>query len=161
MPQQILALIINGQTLLWLEDNVIKRRAISEVVATILLIAIITTVSFLTLNGTLKKTIENQNSVSDALELKSGQIKELLSIISKKSIENTIVIELLNYGPKDIIIIQVLVDGTSSSYVLTNSDGADQSDKIIRNKILTLKIPKSGQTIQIITDTKNMLKISI
>lgn len=139
----------------------IKRRATSEVVAATLLIAVIATVSFLTLNGTLKKTIEHQNSVSDALELKSGQIKELLSVISKKSAESVIVIELLNYGPKDIIITHVFVDGISSSYTLVNSNGADQSDKIIRNKILTLKVPKNGQTIQIMTDTKNLLKISI
>lgn len=139
----------------------VKRRAISEVVAATLLIAVIATASFLALNGASKKTIENQNSVADALEFKGSQIQELLSIISKKSVGNTITVELLNYGLKDITITAVLVDGTSSSYALVNSDGANQADKIIRNKILTLQIPKSGQSVQIITNTKNILKISI
>lgn len=139
----------------------VKRRAISEVVAATLLIAVIATASFLALNGASKKTIENQNSVADALEFKGSQIQELLSIISKKSAVNAITVELLNYGLKDIIVIAVLVDGTSSSYTLVDSDGTNQSDKIIRNKILTLQIPKSGQSVQIITNTKNILKISI
>ncbi|MBI5146739.1 MAG: hypothetical protein HZA84_05915 [Thaumarchaeota archaeon] len=138
-----------------------KRRAISEVIAATLLIAVVATASFLALNGASKKTIETQHSVADALELRGNQIQELLSIISKKSVGNTITIELLNYGLKDIIITAVLVDGTSTSYTLVDSSGANQIDKIIRNKILTLQVQKSGQTIQIITDTKNMLKITI
>jgi hypothetical protein len=138
-----------------------KRRAISEVIAATLLIAVIASTSFLALNSTSKKIIENQNSVADTLEIKGGQIQELLSIISKKSVGNTITAELLNYGLKDITITAVLVDGTNSAYTLVDSNGADQSNKIIRKEILTLQIPKSGQTVQIITNTKNILKITI
>jgi len=138
-----------------------KRRAISEVIATTLLIAIVATASFLALNGASKKTIETQHSVADALELKGSQIQELLSIISKKSVGNTITVELLNYGLKDIIITEILVDGTAASYALVDSSGTNLVDKIIRNKILTLQVQKNGQTIQIITNTKNMHKIMI
>lgn len=138
-----------------------KRRTISEVIAATFLIAVVATTSFLALNGASKKIIETQHSVADALELRGNQIQELLSIISKKSVGNTITVELLNYGLKDIVITEVLVDGTSTSYTLVDSSGANQADKIIRNKILTLQVQKSGQTVQIITDTKNMLKIII
>jgi hypothetical protein len=138
-----------------------KRRVIGEVIAATLLIAVIATASFLALNGASKKTIESQHSIANALELKGSQIQELLSIISKKSVGNTITVELLNYGLKDIIITTVLVDGERTSYTLVDSSGANLTDKIIRNKILILQVQKSGQTVQIITDTKNILKITI
>lgn len=138
-----------------------KRRVIGEVIAATFLIAVIATASFLALNGASKKTIESQHSVANALELKGSQIQELLSIISKKSVGNTITVELLNYGLKDIIITTVLVDGERTSYTLVDSSGTNLTDKIIRNKILILQVQKSGQTVQIITDTKNILKITI
>jgi hypothetical protein len=67
----------------------------------------------------------------------------------------------LNYGLKDITVIEVLVDGVGSPYTLVDSSGINQANKIIRKEILTLQIPKNSQTIQIITNTKNMLRISI
>lgn len=138
-----------------------KRRAIGEVIAATLLIAVVATASFLALNGASKKTIETQHSIADTLELRGSQIQELLSIISKKSVGNTITVELLNYGLKDIIIAEVLVDGMLASYTLVDSSGTNLDDKIIRNKILILQVQKGGKTIQIITDTKNLLKITI
>ena len=160
MLQQIQAHGIIGQIQL-LQDNMVKRRAVSEVIAVILLIAVIATASFLALNGASKKTIEKQHSVEDMLESKSSQIQEMLSIISKKSIGNITTVELLNYGLKNITITEVLVDGVGSSYTLVDSSGKNQDNKIIRKEILTLQIPKGSQTIQIITNTKNMLRISI
>ncbi|WKT57204.1 hypothetical protein QVH35_07115 [Candidatus Nitrosotenuis chungbukensis] len=138
-----------------------KRRAVSEVIAATLLIAVVATASFLAISGASKKTAETQHSVADALELKGRQVQELLSIISKKSAGDTITIELLNYGLKDIIITDVLVDGTGAPYTLVDSSGVNQDGKIIRNKILALQLQKGGQTVQIITDTKNILKITI
>ncbi|HSA97535.1 MAG TPA: hypothetical protein VLF17_00450 [Candidatus Nitrosotenuis sp.] len=138
-----------------------KRRAIGEVVSATILIAVIAASSFLALNNASKKIIENQYSIHDALESKSSQIQEVISIISKKSVGNAITVELLNYGLKDIVITEVLVDGAGSSYILMDSGGANQDNKITRNKILVLQIPKGGQTVQIITDTKNMLKITV
>lgn len=138
-----------------------KRRTIGEVIAATLLIAVVATASFLALNGASKKITESQYSVADALELKRMQIQELLSIISKKSVGNTITVELLNYGLKDIVIAEVLVDGDRAPYALVDSSGANLDGKIIRSKILELQIQKGGQTVQIITDTKNILKITI
>lgn len=138
-----------------------KRRTIGEVIAATLLIAVVAAASFLALNGASKKITESQYSVADALELKRMQIQELLSIISKKSVGNTIIVELLNYGLKDIIITEVLVDGDRAPYALVDSSGANLDGKIIRSKILELQIQKGGQTVQIITDTKNILKITI
>lgn len=138
-----------------------KRRAVSEVVAAIILLTVIAASSFLALNNTSKQIMENQRSVHDALESKGSQILEAISIISKKSAGNAITVELLNYGLKDIMITEVLVDGIGSSYIIVDSSGADQDNRIIRNKILSLQIPKSGQTVQIITNTKNIIKITI
>lgn len=139
----------------------VRKRAVSEVVAATILLAVIAASSFLALNNTSKKIMESRNSIHDALELKGSQIQEAISIISKKSTGNAITVELLNYGSKDIVITEVLVDGTISPYILADSSGANQDNKIIRSKILSLQIPKSGQTVQIITNTKNMLKITI
>ena len=161
MPQQNQVRNTIGPILSLQGVDMAKRRAISEVIAAIFLIGVVATASFLAIHGASKKTIDAQHSVADALRLKGGQIQELLSVISKKSTGNAITVELLNYGLKDIIITEVLVDGASASYTLVDSSGADLAGKMIRNKILTLQIQKNGQTVQIITDTKNMLKITI
>lgn len=137
------------------------KRAVSEIVAATIMLAVIATSSFLALNNMSKKIIENQHSVRDMLELRGSQIQETISIISKKSEDEAIAVELLNYGSRDIVITQVMVDGVSSPYTLADSGGAYQDNKVIRNKILLLQIPKGGQTVQIITSTKNMLKITI
>lgn len=138
-----------------------KRRAISEVIAATFLIAVVATASFLALNGASKKILDAQHSVEDALELKGRQIQELLSIISKKSVRDMITVELVNYGLKDIVIAEILVDGVDAPYTLVDSNGVNLTDKIIRNKILTLQVQQNGKTIQIITDTKNLLQITI
>lgn len=138
-----------------------KRRAISEVISATFLIAVVATASFLALNGASKKILDAQHSVEDALELKGRQIQELLSIISKKSVRDMITVELVNYGLKDIVIAEILVDGVDAPYTLVDSNGVNLTDKIIRNKILTLQVQQNGKTIQIITDTKNLLQITI
>lgn len=138
-----------------------KKRAVSEVVAATILLAVIAASSFMALNNTSKKIIEGQHSVHDALESKSSQIQEAISVISKKSDGNAITIELLNYGPRDITVTEVLVDGTGSQYTIADSSGEDQGGKMIRNRILVMQIPKGGQTVQIITDTKNMFRITV
>ncbi len=138
-----------------------KRRAISEVIAATFLIAVVAAASFLALNGASKKILDAQHSVEDALELKGSQVQESLSIISKKSVRDMITVELVNYGLKDIVIAEILVDGVDAPYALVDSNGVNLTDKIIRNKILTLQVKQSGKTIQIITDTKNLLQITI
>jgi len=138
-----------------------RKRAVSEIVAVTIMLAVIATSSFLALNNTSEKIIENQHSVHDMLELSGSQIQETVSIISKKSESNAIAVELLNYGSKNITVAQVMVDGINAPYTLVDSGGTYQDNKIIRNKILLLQIPKGGQTVQIITSTKNMLKITI
>lgn len=162
-PLQDQAHIITGQTVLLQDDDEMttKRRAVSEVVAATILLAVIAASSFVALNNTSKKITEGQHSVHDALESKSSQIQETISIISKRSTGNAITLELLNYGPRDITVTEVLVDGTGSPYALMDSNGEVQDSKMIRSRILTLQIPKGGQTVQIITDTKNMFRITI
>lgn len=139
----------------------VKRRGVSEVVAATILLAVIAATSFLALNSVSKKITEGQNSVHDTLESKGRQIQEAVSIISKKSAGNAITLELLNYGPRDIAVTEVLVDGAGSPYTITDSDGEDQDNRMIRSRILVLHIPKSGQTVHIITDTKNIFRITV
>lgn len=138
-----------------------KRRAISEIVAVTIMLAVIATASFLALNNASKRINESQQSIHDALESKGSQVQEAISIISKESTSNVITVELLNYGLKDITVTEVLVDGAGSQYTIIDYNNAIQGNKIVRNKILTLQIPKSGQTVQIITSTKNILEITI
>ena len=139
-----------------------KRRAISEVVAAMLMLAVIATASFLAVSGSSKQTLENEKTVAEALHEKSTQIQELVSVISQKVQPNKIILEIINYGLKEITIQKVLVDGNESTFAIKNDQGALFTNNTIPKKtILVLEANMMGKSIQLITTTGNLINIKI
>jgi hypothetical protein len=138
-----------------------RRRGISEAVSAILLLAVIATASYFALNGTTKRTIDEERTISDAIELKGSQIRELLSVISTNISASSISMEILNYGTSDIIVEQVFIDGTPQPFTIFDSDGNILNHTVSPRKIITLHINSAGQSIQILTGSKNIITLSV
>ncbi len=138
-----------------------QRRGISEVVASILLITIIATASVLATNAASKQITENEKTVTEALHQKSTQVQELMSVISSKTNSNKIILEVLNYGIKEIIIDKVLVDGRESAFILKDGNIITTHNAIPKKKILVLETNMTGRTIQLITDTENLFNVKL
>ena len=138
-----------------------QRRGISEVVASILLITVIATTSVLATNASSKQIAENEKTVTEALHEKSTQIQELISVISIKTNSNKIILEVLNYGIKEIIIDKVLVDGRESAFILKDGNLIITHNTIPKKKILVLETNMTGRSIQLITDTENLFNIKL
>ncbi len=139
-----------------------RRRGISEAVSAVLLLAVIATVSYFALSGASKKTIDAERTVSDILEIKGSQIQELLSVISKNVSAENITLELLNYGHRNIIIEQVFVDGNPFAFAVSDSNGNIFSNNTIPPRIIMeLYVGTSGQSIQLVTSSKNIINLPL
>jgi hypothetical protein len=137
------------------------RRGISEAVTAVLLLAVIATVSYFALGGSVKRTIDNERTITDAISLKGFQVQELISIISTK-ITDTTTFELINYGPNDIIIDKVFLDGNSLPFTVSDSNGdVFLNNTISPKEIMVLQVDGVGNSIQLITDSKNMISIPL
>jgi len=127
-----------------------------------MLLAVIATVSYFALSGASKKTIDAERTVTDVIELKGSQVQELLSVISKNASPGSITLELLNYGKKDITIERVFVDGSPFAFTVSDSDGNVYSNNTITPKKITeLYVGAAGQSIQIVTSSKNIINLPL
>jgi hypothetical protein len=135
-----------------------KRCGVSEAVSAVLLLAVIAAASYFALNWSAKNTIANEKSVTDAIELKGHQLQELVSVISAAASSGNTTVELLNYGTDDIVIDKVFIDGTLVSFSLYDSDG-NNANTLVPREIMTLQLVGLGQSIQIITGSKNIIEV--
>ncbi len=135
------------------------RRGISEVVASILLVAVVAVASFLAVNTSTKQIAENEKTVEETLSEKGMQIQELLSVISSREVPSKIIIEMINYGIKDIVLDSVHVDGRKSAFILKNGDVIITNKIIPKKEILILETNTTGSSVQLITDTGNIINI--
>jgi hypothetical protein len=127
-----------------------------------MLLAVIATVSYFALSGSSKKTIDAERTVVDAIELKGSQVQELLSVISKNASPGSITLELLNYGKKDIVIEKVFVDGNPFAFAVSDSDGnVFPNNTITPREITELYVGAAGQSIQIVTSSKNIINLPL
>jgi flagellin-like protein len=138
----------------------VAKRGISEVVASILLIAVISTASFLAVTASSKQILEKKTTVSEALHEKGTQIQELVSVITSKADSGKISFELLNYGIKEITVDDVLVDGKKSAFTI-KENGKNTSNIIPKKKIIVLETNTTGNSIQLVTGTGNLIGIKI
>lgn len=139
-----------------------QRRGISEAVSVVMLLAVIATASYFALNGSVKKITELESSVADSIKLKGAQVQELLSVIS---VERTLVgtsLELINYGPKEITIDRVFVDGELSPFTLLDSaENIFVNNTMPQREIMLLQVSGTGQSVQILTDSKNIFQFTV
>jgi hypothetical protein len=128
----------------------------------VLLLAVIAAASFFALSNSAKNTEENSMSVSDALERKGEQALELISVISKDVTQNKMTLELLNYGTRNIRIADVLVDGKAAQFFVIGYDGSEVASKTLEPSRMTLlQVSGSGQEIQLLTGSGNLIRISL
>lgn len=127
-----------------------------------MLLAVIATVSYFALSGSSKKTIDAERTVADVIEVKGSQVQELLAVISKNASPNSITLELLNYGKRDIIVERVFVDGNLFDFAVSDSDGnIFPNNTIPPRKITGLYVGAAGQSVQIVTSSKNVINIPL
>lgn len=139
-----------------------KRRGVGEVVAVIMLMAVIATASILALGASSKQMMGNQKTVADALHDKGAQIQELLSVLQQKVQPSKIRLEVFNYGLKDIVLQAVLVDGKNTTYLLYDGNGKTfVNNTIPQRKIMILETNDAGGSVQLITNTQNLIDIKI
>lgn len=138
------------------------RRGSSEAVAAMILAIVISISSYYALSNSSQSITNNQRSVIDMMNLRSTQIQELISMISRNVYQETIVLEMVNFGTKPIVIDRVFVDGTSSDFILYNSTGYVLTDNVLSvGDIMVIKIFGTGRSVQIITDSKNMFDLTL
>ena len=139
--------------------HIIQRRAVSEVVSSIVLIAVIAAASFLATGTSTKQTIGNERTVSEALQQKGMQIQELVSVIDCKTNPDKIILEMVNYGVKTITIDRVLVDGAESGFAIKHKGLTLQNNTIPKKAIFVLETNMTGGSVQLITGTGNLINI--
>lgn len=145
-----------------LQAGVKKRRGVGEVVAAIMLMAVIATASILALGASSKQMLDSEKTVADALHDKGAQIQELLSVIQQDIQSDRIRLEVFNYGLKDIVLEAVLVDGKKTTYLLHDGNGqAFANNTIPQRKIMVLETDGVGGSVQLITDTQNLIELKI
>jgi hypothetical protein len=132
------------------------------VVSAVLLLAVVAAVSYLALSGSTQRTVDTQRSVADLIEQKGSQVQELLSVISRDTSANKVTLEIMNYGIKSIIIDKVFLDGTQSPFSLLDSDGSVFFNQTVPPKqIMMLQLSGHGQSIQIVTSSKNVISLPL
>jgi flagellin-like protein len=139
-----------------------RRRGISEVVSVVLLLAVIAAASYFALSESSKRTIDNERTVTDIIEIKGSQIQELLSVITVNTTPQNTTLEILNYGTKNIIIDRVFLDGIPLPFTLSDSDGSVLLNHTMLPKdIMTLQVSGAGQSIQIVTESQNIISLPL
>jgi hypothetical protein len=101
--------------------------------------AVVASVSVLAVNTSAKQITENERTVRDALSEKTAQIQELVSVISSKASTNKLTLEMINYGMREIVIEDVLVDGQRSDFVLKNTGVIIANKTIPKKQIILLE----------------------
>lgn len=138
-----------------------KRRAVSEVVAAVLLVVVVATASFLAASSSSKQTVESSKTVAETLRDKGMRVQELIGVISSKIESDRVVLEIINYGTKDITLEKVLVDGKESEFVLKEGTVEFVNNTISKKRILVLEASMVGKSIQMLTTTGNFVNIKI
>ncbi|MFN3654206.1 MAG: hypothetical protein ACK4TO_02635 [Candidatus Nitrosotenuis sp.] len=130
--------------------------------AIIVLMGVIATTSILALGASSKQMLDSEKTVADALHEKGAQIQELLSVIQQNVQPDKIKLEIFNYGLKDIVLKAVLVDGKKTMYLLHDSNGQVFANNTIpQRKIMVLETYGIGDSVQLITDTQNLIELKI
>lgn len=137
------------------------RRGISEVVSATLLLAVMAAVSFYALGNSVTSAGIYESSISEALEQRGMRSQELLAVITKDTSHNMIALELLNYGTGTLLVDAVLVDGVMVPFKLLNTNGDDLSGLVEPRQITTLQVEGTGNTLHIITGSKNVISMSL
>lgn len=126
-----------------------------------MLLGVVAGSSFVALSGATKSIEREESSIADSIRARADQLQELVSVISKKMSPDGITVEIINYGTRNITILQAFADGILRPFSLSDQDGVVfENNTIPPKKIMTVQIDGTGKSAQILTETKNIITLS-
>lgn len=138
-----------------------QRRAVGEVIAVALLLVVTAAVMTIVISHSNDQIFSDRQTATEAIEKSRKRVAELVSLIGISTDSGGMKVELLNYGRSEVTIEKVMVDGIESTYSIYKSDGSPLGSTLPVKELVTLQAPKSGKTIQILTDSGNLFDFSV
>ncbi|MEW6044227.1 MAG: hypothetical protein AB1608_08180 [Thermoproteota archaeon] len=137
-----------------------RRKAVGEVIAVALLLVVTAAVMTIIISYANEQIFSERQTVSEAVEKSRKRVQELVSLIGITTNSGSMAVDLLNYGKQTITIEKVMVDGMASTYSIHKSDGAVLGTILPVKEPVTMQIPKTGKTVQILTTAGNLFDFS-
>lgn len=137
-----------------------QRKAVGEVIAVALLLVVTAAVMTVIISHSNEQVFSERQTVSEAVEKSRKRVQELVSLIGISTNSGSMAVDLLNYGKQTITIEKVMVDGMASTYSIHKSDGTVLGATLPVKEPVTILIPKTGATIQILTTAGNLFDFS-
>lgn len=137
-----------------------QRKAVGEVIAVALLLVVTAAVMTIVISYSNDQIFSERQTASEAIEKSRKRVAELVSLIGISTNSEGIEVELLNYGKEAITVEKVMVDGMVSTFSIQKSDGTIVGTILPVRELVTLQIPKTGKTVQILTTAGNLFDFS-
>jgi hypothetical protein len=137
-----------------------QRKAVSEVIAVALLLVVTAAVMTIIISYSKEQIFSERQTASEAIEKSQKRVQELVSLIGISTNSGSMEVDLLNYGKETITIEKVMVDGMASTYTIYKSDGTSLGTILPVKEPVTIQIPKTGKTVQILTTAGNLFDFS-
>lgn len=137
-----------------------KRKAVGEVIAVALLLVVTAAVMTVVISYSNDQIFSERQTASEAIEKSRKRVAELVSLIGISTNSGSMSVELLNYGKEIITVEKVMVDGMVSTFSIQKSDGTSVGFTLPVKELVTIQIPKTGKTVQIITKSGNLFDFS-
>lgn len=137
-----------------------QRRAVGEVIAVALILVVTAAVMTVVISYSNEQIFSERQTAAEAMEESKKRIQELVSLIGISAKSGTMEVELLNYGRQTITLEKVMVDGTATPYSVYKSDGTVLGTILPVKEPVTLQVPKTGKTVQILTSSGNLFDFS-
>lgn len=138
-----------------------KRNAVSEVIAVALLLVVTAAIMTIIISSSNEQIFSERQTASEAIEKSRKKVQELVSLIGISTNSGSMTVEMLNYGKTEISIEKVMVDGDeASTFNIFKSDGTPIGRTLPVKELVTLQIPQSGKTVQILTTAGNLFDFS-
>lgn len=138
-----------------------QRKAVGEVIAVALLLVVTAAVMTIIILYANDQIFSERQTASEAIEMSRKRVQELVSLIGISTNSGSMAVDLLNYGRQTITIQEVMVDGIASTYTIYKSDGTVLGSILPVKEPVTLKVPKTGKTVQILTSAGNLFDFSV
>lgn len=137
-----------------------KRKAIGEVIAVALLLVVTTAVMTVVISYSNDQIFSERQTATEAIEKSRKRIAELVSLIGISANSGGMSVELLNYGKEIITVEKVMVDGIATTFSIQKYDGTLVGTVLPVKELVTIQIPKTGKTVQILTTSGNLFDFS-
>lgn len=137
-----------------------KRKAIGEVIAVALLLVVTAAVMTVVISYSNDQIFSERQTATEAIEKSRKRVAELVSLIGIYTNSESMTVELLNYGKSEITVEKVMVDGAEASFSIFKSDGTLVGTTLPVKELVTIQIPKTGKTVQILTISGNLFDFS-